>query len=79
MSKQVRKIGAVPQLSDSRRVKRKMMTGLLEILGALFVISMIYVFPFAFFFFLTCTVALRDRDTKLKIGEIAKCLVKKLF
>jgi len=39
--------------------------------------GMIYLFPFLFFFFLVYTVALRDRDTKLKIGEILKSFFKK--
>jgi len=41
--------------------------------------SMIYIFPIAFVFFLVFTVALKERDTKLKIREITQNLFKKLF
>jgi len=41
--------------------------------------SMIYIFPFAFFFLLVFTVALKERDTKLKIREIGVNLFKKFF
>jgi len=40
---------------------------------------MIYVFPMAFIFFLVFTVALKERDTKLKIWEITQNVFKKLF
>ncbi len=50
-----------------------------NILGFLVFCLMFYVVPFSFFFFLVITVGLRDRDTKLKIGEITKCLFKKFF
>ena len=41
--------------------------------------SMIYIFPVAFIFFLVFTVALRERDTKLKFREIMQSIFKKYF
>ena len=52
---------------------------LYELTYFLIYFSMLYIFPFVFFFFLVFTVALRDRDTKLKIGEIGKNIFKKFF
>jgi hypothetical protein len=52
---------------------------LLDELLELFVLLVVYCFPIVFIFLLVITVAMRDRDTKLKFREIATGLFKKLF
>jgi len=40
--------------------------------------SMIYIFPVAFIFFLVFTVALKERDRKLRVREIIQSIFRKL-
>jgi hypothetical protein len=44
-----------------------------------FVLLIVYCFPIVFIFLLVITVAMRDRDTKLKLRESLNGLLKKLF
>jgi hypothetical protein len=56
-----------------------MIESLLNLFFYIGFLVMSFVFPPAFFFFLVFTVAMRDRDTKLKFREIMQCAFKKLF
>ncbi|MBA3334768.1 MAG: hypothetical protein H0T08_04075 [Acidobacteria bacterium] len=57
----------------------KMLKGLQDLFYYLVYYSMIYVFPIAFIFFLVFTLALTERDTKLKFREIAQNIFRKIF
>lgn len=67
------------QLSARFPVNWKMIEELIESLYYLIFLLIFYGFPLAFFFFLVITVAMRDRDTKLKFREIMQCAFKKMF
>ncbi len=56
-----------------------MLKGLQDLFYYLVYYSMIYVFPIAFIFFLVFTLALKERDTKLKFREIAQNIFRKIF
>lgn len=61
------------------RCEIEMFESLIENLKYLIFLVLFYGLPLAFFFFLVITVAMRDRDTKLKFREIMSCAFKKLF
>jgi hypothetical protein len=65
------------ELIAEREVKFRMyfLDGLLE----LFAWLVVYCFPTIFIFLLIVTVAMKERDTKLKFREIVNGLFKKLF
>ena len=67
------------QLFPRFRVKQKMLRELKVFFYYLVYYAMLYGFPIVYIFLLVFTLALKERDSKLKIREITACLFKKLF